>query len=126
MNLHGIVRGAIQTVNPDIPATLRRSLGYQNDAAGEQTPEFKTLRGSIQVQPLDGGMLQHANNLNLQGTLRAVYLYGSWFGVIRKGERGGDVLCFDDVVSKCPTEWLVVDVVESWPDWTKVIVCLQQ
>lgn len=124
MNLHGIVRGAIQTVNPDIPATIRRSLGYQINDAGKQLPQFETLHGDIQVQPLDGGMLLHANNLNLQGTLRAVYLYGSWFGVVRAGERGGDILSFDDVVGgSC--DWLIVSVVESWPDWTRVIVCLQ-
>lgn len=124
MNLHGLVRGAIQSVNPDIPASIRRSAGYLVNGAGKQEPQFETLDGSVQVQPLDGGLLQHANNLNLQGTLRAVYLYGHWFGVVRYGGNGGDVLTFiDSAIGE--SDWLVVSVVEAWPDWTRVIACLQ-
>lgn len=125
MNLHAVVRGAVQAINSDIDATLRRSLGYTESASGKQEPQYQILRGRIQVQPLDTGMIQRANNLSLQGVLRTVYLFGNWFGIVRAGEKGGDMLCFADAGSKCQSEWLVVDVVEAWPDWTRVIVCLQ-
>ena len=125
MNLHGIVRGAINSVNPDIPATLLRNEGYSTDDTGKREPILRQIRGSIQVQPLSTGDINHTNNLNIQGVLRAVYLHGNWFGVVRSGQKGGDVLQFKERGSHCVQNWLVVNVMEAWPDWTKVVVCLQ-
>jgi hypothetical protein len=125
MNLHGIVRGAINSVNPDIPATLLRNEGYNTDDTGKRTPVRTETAGTIQVQPLSTGDINHTNNLNIQGVLRAVYLHGHWFGVMRSGQTGGDMLRFKDQGSAIDQNWLVVNVMEAWPDWTKVIVCLQ-
>lgn len=126
MNLHNIVRGGITMVNPDTPATLLRSTGYTTGANGKQVPTYAApLTDKIQVQALTGGELEHVNNLNIQGVLRAVYLYGAWNGLVRTDGKGGDLLQFP-VAGITGTNWLVVTVLESWPNWSKVVACLQQ
>lgn len=148
MNLHGIVRGAITTVNPDIPALLQRSNGYTTQSDGEQIPQYIFMTGSIQVQGVSGKDLEHVNMLNIQGVLRKVYMYGDWSGVVRGDSRGGDLLQFADtstasgLVSFDGTQlatfdgallvdpgtapyWKVVTVAETWPDWCSVIVSRQ-
>ena len=123
MNLRGMANGVTRSVNPNIPATLKRSAGYVTDVAGKRTPQFQELTGTIQVQPMSTGDLQHAEFLNLQGVLRAVYINGNWAGAVRGEAKGGDVLIFSE--ARESKTWNVVNVVEAWPDWTKVIVCLQ-
>ena len=123
MNLRGMANGITRSINPNIPATLKRSAGYVTDVAGKRTPQFQELTGTIQVQPMSTGDLQHAEFLNLQGVLRAVYIHGNWAGVVRGETKGGDVLIFSEAGEN--KTWHVVSVVEAWPDWTKVIVCLQ-
>ena len=125
MNLHNIVRTAIRAVNPDRPATLLRSAGYTTDASGRQQPAYQRLCGLVQVQGMNPSDLRHAEFLNLQGTLRAVYLLGNWAGAVRVEQKGGDVLEFAESEDRPVQQWKVVSVQEAWPDWTKVIVCLQ-
>lgn len=120
MNLHGIVRGAITAVNPDIPATLRQSTGYTVNADYTRTPTYQETPGvPIQVQGLNAKDLEHMDALNIQGVLRSVHLYGNWQGVVRVLSAGGDVFKFNGQT------WLVVHVMETWPDWSRVIVALQ-
>lgn len=123
MNLRGMANGVTRSINPNTPATLKRSAGYVTDAAGKRTPQFQDFAGKIQVQPMSTGDLQRAEFLNLQGILRAVYINGNWAGVVRGDAKGGDVLVFSEAEES--KTWRVVNVVEVWPDWTKVIVCLQ-
>lgn len=50
MNLHGIVKGAIDSVNPSMPVTLRISVGSVRNADGTRTPAYATpgaITGSI-------------------------------------------------------------------------------
>lgn len=125
MNLHGIVRGAITTVNPDIPATLLCSTGYTTDSSGERTPTFDTFTGDIQVQACSGKDIERTNFLNIQGVLRTVYDYGNWTGIVRVDEKGGDILQFPQVPGAAIQTWKVVIVKETWPDWCSFIVQLQ-
>lgn len=126
MNLHGIVRGAITTVNPDIPITWRASTGYASDAAGKQVPAYAAdLTIQAQVQALAGDDLAHINMLNMQGIFRTVYMYGNKQGIVRPEARGGDILLFPQVPGGTVNTWLVVAVPETWPDWCRVIACLQ-
>ena len=127
MNLHGTVRGAITTVNPDVVASYQKSTGNTGNADYSQTPTYATaINVRIQHQALDGGELRHAEALGLQGVLRTVYMYGNTQGVVRAGQQGGDLLAFPLVPNGPTLNWLVVDVGETWPDWCKVTVCLQQ
>ena len=125
MNLHGIVRGAITSVNADIRATLKRSTGYATGADGTQTPTYATLSGMIQVQAMSQTDMQKTNFLNIQGTMRAVYMRGNWGGVIRTDQKGGDVLSFGETPN-CPVkDWKVVQALETWSNWCKLAVVLQ-
>lgn len=128
MNLHGIVRGAINAVNPDRIITWRASTGSITSASGKQTPTYAVdAQISAQVQPSSGDDLKQIEYLNMQGTFRTVYAFGSVQGIVRPALKGGDLLVFAlDGVSRL---WLVVHVLETWtPDaagWCSVIAALQ-
>ena len=126
MNLHNIVRGAVTTVNADIVGTLQRNTGYSTNDAGKREPSYDEVQGPIQVQAVVGKDLEHVNNLNLQGNLRIVYLYGNWYGVVRADVNGGDILQFPDWNSNVVRSWRIVNQMENWPGWSKVVVCLLQ
>lgn len=125
MNLRNIVNRVTQTVNPNLTIDLLRSDGYTTAANGKQAPAFLTLSGAAQVQGLAAKDLQHMNNLNIQGVLRKVYLYGNWMGVVRSDAKGGDVLVFPQAPGMPDQQWKVVTVFETWPDWCAVGVVLQ-
>lgn len=125
MNLHGIVRGVITAINPDRTISLLRSTGYTVLPGGKQVPTQTTLSGPAQIQALGPSDLKHMNDLNLQGVMRKVYLYGNWQGAIRADATGGDVLQFAQIPGGAAQNWKVVTVFESWPDWCSVGVVLQ-
>lgn len=125
MNLHHIVRGAINAVNPDINVGLRRSTGYTVATDGEQIPTYDTLSGPGQVQALGSEDLRHVAAANLQSVDRKVYLYGNWMGVVRADQKGGDILTFSQIPGAAAQDWKVVTVFETWPDWCAVGVVLQ-
>jgi hypothetical protein len=121
VNLHGIVAGAIGAVNPQVGATLRRSTGYSTAADGTRIPLYETFANvTCQVQELTQRDLAQVEGIVNQGSSRAVYLNGRWRGAIRVAAVGGDILQLAD-----GTVWLVTAVPEQWPDWTKLIVTLQ-
>ena len=55
MNLHGLVRGAIKSVNPDIPVELRISTGAPLGPNGRAAPSYATP-GAITASITDGVM----------------------------------------------------------------------
>lgn len=120
MNLHQIASGAIGSVNPFIPMTITRYQGYTTAADGSRTPNVEsTTTTTGQWQNLNAKELQQLDNLNLEGDLGGIYLNGTWTGVVRSTGRGGDVFSFNG------QSWLAVQVLENWPDWCKIAVCLQ-
>jgi hypothetical protein len=121
VNLHQIVAGAVGAVNPLVPCDLRLSVGYTIMPDGSQAPQYAAFAGVLcQVQELTSRDLRQLDALNIQGSMRSIYLNGQWFGVVRVGARGGDLLTMAD-----GTVWLVTAVLEIWPDWTKISVTLQ-
>lgn len=122
MDLRGIANGAITTVNPNETVTVLRSTGYTIGAGARQVPSYATpVVGPGQVQALDADDIAQLDGLNIQGVIRAIYLRGTLAGVVRPDGTGGDI-----VKRKNDTEiWLVVKVLESWPDWTKAAIVLQ-
>lgn len=121
MNLHGIVSPAVSAINPPITATLRMSAGYTTAGDGTRTPAYAPDQtAQVQVQALGNAELRQLDSLNIQGVMRAVYLNGNWQGVDRPDGKGGDLILFGGQT------WLVMQVMETWPDWCKVAVCLQQ
>lgn len=127
LNLHGIVRGVIQSVNGDITAVLRRNTGYTIAPNGKQIPTTSDTTGSIQEQALGPSDLRHVNDLNIQGVMRKVYMYGDWGGPVRADQVGGDILLFPHVRGGPAVPWKIVTVFETWTDsgWCAVGVVLQ-
>lgn len=120
MDLRGIANGVTSTVNPNKTVTVLRSTGYTIGAGRKQAPVYAApVSGPGQVQALDGKDLQQLDGLNIQGTIRVIYLRGALAGVIRPDGTGGDIVQMDG------QDWLVVKVLESWPTWTKAAIVLQ-
>lgn len=127
MNLHAIAGPAVSVVNPTVFAVLRLSAGYSIAADGTQIPAYVTCTGQrAQVQALTYSDLMKLGSMNVQGTRRAVYLYGNVEGVDRGAIKGGDLIDMPPVAGfQGPTTWLVAQVLEHFPGWTKVAATLQ-
>lgn len=120
MDLRGIANGVTSTVNPNQTVTVLRSTGYTIGAGRRQVPGYAApITGPGQIQALDANDIKQLDGLNVQGTIRAIYLRGVLAGVIRPDGTGGDIVQIDG------QEWLVVKVLEGWPTWTKAAVVLQ-
>lgn len=120
MDLRGIANGVSSTVNPNQTVTVLRSTGYTIGAGRRQVPGYAApITGPGQIQALDANDIKQLDGLNIQGTIRAIYLRGVLAGVIRPDGTGGDIVQIDG------QEWLVVKVLEGWPTWTKAAIVLQ-
>lgn len=129
MNLRSIANAAIQVVNPNIPVTVKSPNGYTVDpATRRQVPGYISTSAQGQLQALDGDDLKQMAGLNIQGSIRAMYLYGSIAGVIRPDSSPQSHVIFTSneggiVKSR---EWGVFKVLETWPDWCKVAIVYQE
>ena len=120
MDLRGIANGVSSTVNPNKTVTVRRSTGYTIGAGRKQVPGYADpVTGPAQIQALDANDIKQLDGLNIQGTVRAIYLRGVLAGVVRPDGTGGDLVEIGDET------WLVVKVLEGWPTWTKAAIVLQ-
>lgn len=126
INLHATVRPLISSVNGDISATLRRSTGSTPLPGGKRVPTYADTLGSIQVQALSSSQLEFMNDLQMQGVMRRVYMYGDWGGMIRADKEGGDLLVFKHRDNPAAV-WKIVTTFETWdgPGWSCVGVVLQ-
>ncbi len=120
MDLRGLANGVTSTVNPNKTVTVRRSTGYTIGAGRRQVPSYAApVSGPAQIQALDADDIKQLDGLNIQGTVRAIYLRGVLAGVVRPDGTGGDLVEVDGQT------WLVVKVLEGWPTWTKAAIVLQ-
>jgi hypothetical protein len=120
MDLRGLANGVTSTVNPNKTVTVRRSTGYTIGAGRRQVPSYAApVTGPGQIQALDADDIKQLDGLNIQGTVRAIYLRGVLAGVVRPDGTGGDI------VQIAGQDWLVVKVLEGWPTWTKAAIVLQ-
>lgn len=127
MDLRGLANGVTTTVNPNQTVTILRSTGFTTGAGAKQVPSYAApVSGPAQIQALDADDIKQLDGLNIQGTIRAIYLRGTLAGVVRPNQTGGDLVT---IAAPAPVAlrgtWLVVKVLESWPDWTKAAICLQ-
>lgn len=121
MDLRSIANRASSVINANTQVVVLKSNGYSIGAGHKQVPLYKTpLLGYAQIQALDADDIKQMDGLNIQGTIRAAYFRGSLAGVIRPTGVGGDLVRFTNQT------WLVVRVLESWPNWTKVAIVLQE
>jgi hypothetical protein len=120
MDLRGIANGVTTAVNPNKTVTVLRSTGYTIGAGRKQVPSYAApVTGPGQIQALDANDIKQLDGLNIQGTIRAIYLRGALAGVVRPDGTGGDLVQIDG------QNWLVVKVLEGWPTWTKAAIVLQ-
>jgi hypothetical protein len=126
VNLHGIVAPYVAAVNPLLPVVVQVSTGSTIGADGTRAPTYSTIDLVAQVQALTFRDLQQISGLNLQGTRRAIYLFGDIEGIVRSTVKGGDIITFPD-----SSIWLVAMCLENWGAdgtsdvWTKVVATLQ-
>lgn len=120
MNLHAIVAGNIGAVNPFETVVISQSNGSITDPTGHRQPQYNSNPASAQIQPMTGGDLKQVEGLNLNGTLKKFYFYGAVAATVRADQKGGDIITTLDW-----REWLVVQVLEQFPDWCSVAGVLQ-
>jgi hypothetical protein len=130
LNLHSIVRGVINTVNPDIQGLWLQSAGNTVNANFQQAPAYaQPVKVRLQVQPPSGRDLQHINFLNLQGVFRTVYMFSDPDAIVRITAKGGDLLQFPQFAGEPNDTWLVTQVSEKWNvadgGFSRVLVTLQ-
>src|ERR1044071_9875799 len=126
LNVRGAANAAIQAVNPNMAGTFYANTGFTINAAKKQVPSYAAAVPNVplQVQAVTAGELRHLENLNVQGVLRSVHMYGNTQGVVRVNQKGGDLLYFPEVPGGAAKIWKVVKVLETWADWCHVIVNL--
>lgn len=126
MNLHGIVRGPIRAVNPDIAAQYLKSTGYTTGPDGKRVPSYAPpVNLTLQVQGVSELDISRLNGLGIQGVVRKVFDYGNRAGIIRIDGKGGDIFKFPQVPGGPIQTWFLTSVGETWADWSAFIVTLQ-
>jgi PKD repeat protein len=124
INVRGIANMSIQAINPNTLITISVPDGYAVDPLTlRQIPKYNKVSGQGNVQALDGDELRQADALNIQGTMRSVYLYGALAGVIRPNQQPSAQLEFDN--GGISGRWNVFKVFETWQNWCKVGVVYQ-
>lgn len=122
MDLHRIVSGAIGSVNPFILASIQKNTGYTTSGSGARTPSYAAAVSGVRIQKqaTTAEDLKHIDNMNIQGEVCTVYMEGVQYPVNRITQQGGDLFTFGG------NTWLVVALLEMWPDWCKLVLCLQR
>ena len=127
MNLHGIIRNAINVVNPNQQiGWLQYQATTTDPDTAISTPVYAALQNLwAQIQPLSTDQLAQMDNLNIQGVLREVRMKGAVASAVREDGTGGDILQFPELPGGPLRTWLVMAVSEQWPEWCAVIVRVQ-
>src|ERR1700679_3872036 len=116
MNLHGTVRGAITSINPDKAAQFFASTGPGTpDPSGNVAPTFAAaVPVCVQVQPLSKQDLRHIETLNIQGVFRSIFMFGNPQSVVRPNQQGGDLLTFTQFQGQGVSTWLTIAADGPW------------
>lgn len=129
LNLHGIVRGAINSVHPDEEVQIVRSSGSVPDESGFAVPEFVHLTGIMaQIQSESDAALFHADMAGANSIVRRIYLFtprdvsDQPAGIFRPLTRSGDY-----IVQRDGTVWLVTAIIENFAgvNWICVRATMQ-
>ena len=128
LDLRSIANGAIQGVNPDLSITIKQPSGYTVDPDTlVQVPNWVEQSALGNVQSMSSDDLTQVQALNIEGTMRAVYLRGNYNGIFRPGQQPNTVLRFttNESGTVATRDWNVFKVLEVWSTWCKVAVVLQ-
>lgn len=126
MNMHDIVRGAIETVHKDESATLYQSAGRENVKGKLYPVYFEPIEIKANFQPAGAETLSRMEAMNITGDTEEAFLYSDTArpvaGIIRRALRGGDIIEKAD-----GTFWQVTAVNENWSaeGWADVVITIQ-
>lgn len=125
MNLSAIANGMTSSVNPNMQAILKVNDGYEVDDYGDQIPKFIEHTITIQTQSMSTADLERLNYASQQGQFLYAYANGSVSALRRSQGKGAEMMIFKPYGEDADAEWLVKQVVESYPDWVKVVLWRQ-
>lgn len=121
MSLHDLAANVIGSVNPMMTCQWKKCTGLSTAAGGKQVPSYATVTSIIaQVQQLTIAEQKHLNDMNVAGVSRKIWCDARLTGIDRASGLGGDIVTLPD-----GTIWLVIQVMESWPDWSSALLLKQ-
>lgn len=77
-----------------------------------------------QIQPISTRDLTQLDGINLGGVHWKIYLDGQLDGIVRPELKGGDLIVIPPGIRHAGT-WLVVQVMEQFPDWVCAAIVIQ-
>jgi hypothetical protein len=124
-NLRALANSHTGFVNPNVKASLSISDGYSTSSDGSRIPRYiiPSLNVIAQVQDLSQSDVLHLDALNIQGVNVVIYLNGEADGIVRRENKGGDLISVLEGISKGP--YLTTQISEQWQQWVRVIATLQ-
>ena len=125
MNLSGLANSVISGVNPNQKAVLKINTGSTVDDSGKVNPCFTEQPITIQPQSLSTADLDHLNLINQQGQFMYAYITGQISAIRRSQGKGAEHVMFTAYGENEPSDWVVKQVVESYPQWCKVLLWRQ-
>lgn len=125
IKVRALANTAIQCVNKNLPAVLMANDGYEIDESGKQAAKYSESDISVQLQSLSTQDLEHLGVINQQGQFIYGYARGQISALRRAKKQGADKLRFNAYGEDEESEWLVTQVIESYPSWVKVLLWRQ-
>lgn len=125
MNLRGMANSIIAGVNPNQEAVLKINSGSAVDKSGAVAPCFEEKPITIQLQSISSADLEHLNLVNQQGQFIYAYLTGQIAAIRRSQGKGAERVIFTAYGENETSEWMVKQVLESYPEWCKVLLWRQ-
>lgn len=120
MDIRNIANTLSSFVNPNTEVTIRASNGYTVGTGAKQIPQYlPDVLGTAQLQAADEEFLKKESGLNLEAVYKFLYISGQIYGAVRLNDKGGDLVIINAEI------WLTVKIIERWPLWCKILLCLQ-
>lgn len=121
MNIHEIIRNAINNVNPMQPVKVLKFKGFSVDEYGINTNTYEEVETIARIQPINSFKLQHINNFNSSNVYKKAFLNGFQNGLNMALSTNGDMLEFDG------KRWLIIEAPQTWSytGWNELTLCLQ-
>lgn len=121
MNIHEIIRNAINNVNPMQPVKVLKFKGFSVDEYGINTNTYEEVDTIARIQPINSFKLQHINNFNSSNVYKKAFLNGFQYGLNMALSTNGDMLEFDG------KRWLIIEAPQTWSytGWNELTLCLQ-
>ena len=121
MNIHEIIRTAINNVNPMQHVKVLKFKGFSVDEYGINTNTYDEVETIARIQPINSFKLQHINNFNSSNVYKKAFLNGFQYGLNMALSTNGDMLEFGG------KRWLIIEAPQTWSytGWNELTLCLQ-